>query len=702
MRITDCDEGVFPDNVYGQILVPKLLINAVIDTTLFQRLRSIEQTGGSMRALYPTARHDRFSHSLGVFHLGKRAFETLREQYGKSEFKKADSKSFTPFGDDKWWDKHLLIFMAACLLHDCAHAPFSHTFEPYYKLEMVPFAPEGRVEKIEGISGCEARLFPMQRLDYEMLEAYGVEDDLGFADDYILSRSTHGGGCGSPHERMSALVVKTYFFDRLREAARKLGFDFDEKDCQAIARMIIGCPYSKMLTPELSLLNCMISLLNSDIVDVDKLDYIIRDTTTSGMRNWDVDYEAILKSLTVCVAEAYNESIDDMRMDLHVWQQGAVFEIDTENRESAISIFGKFEIELADDAKANGLSEQYGLKQSGNRAICTNPKGVSEPLRFEKNDVGCAKITLAGNCLVGIDSLTGSIRGTLLNGAIGFEEPSRLRFFLAYGDASINAIISAMEARNSFHRWAYVNPHVLYNASFLKRFMFKWSAKYLCCEKYNDAFRDNSEYPLRNCRSCPAKTVEAEEGPVSVEDIMMAILGLEGFYHPGLVEELCNQNAFGAYWCSNDDDMQALFKRIYLENKMRGPGKNELIDQYFGEYFSRKTKKPIWSSFADFKKCCLLQNAVMPRYSELSETADTSLDKDYFLYGLSSSSTLQELLPDGCDLQKAVIVKASANVRCVDSASVMIAFPDQSVLRLCDVSDIVPYEEKPDFYYIFC
>lgn len=701
MRITDCDEGVFPDNVYGQILVPKLLINEVIDTTLFQRLRSIEQTGGSMRALYPTARHDRFSHSLGVFHLGKKAFETLREQYEKSEFKKSNSKLYAPFINDKWWDKHLFMFMAACLLHDCAHAPFSHTFEPYYKLEMVPFAPERIVENIEGVSDRKVDLFPMQRLDYEMLRAYGVEDELGFADDYILCKSSRDGGCGSPHERMSALVVKTYFFDRLSDAACKLGIDFCEKDCQTIARMIIGCPYSKKVTPELSLLNCMVSLLNSDIVDVDKLDYIIRDTTTSGMRNWDVDYETILRSLTVCLAEAYDDVVDDANKDLHVWKQDTVFEINSESRESVLSITGKFNIEFEDDAKANNFAKRYGLNQSDNLAICTNPEGVSESLRFEKSNGGNVRITLASNCLVRIDSLTGSISGTLLKGEIDFGESKRLRFFLAYRDESINAIISAIEARNSFHRWAYINPHVLYNASFLKRFMFKWSAKYLCCEKYNGSFRDNSEYPLRNCESCPAKSGEAEEKPISVEDIMMEILGLAGFYQPDAVKELCGKNAFEAYWCSSDDDMQALFKRVYLDNKMRGSGKNELIDQYFGEYFSRKTKKPVWSSFADFRKCQLLQNAVMPKYSKLSETADTSLDKDYFLYGLSSSPALQELLPDGCDLQRAVIVKASANVKCVDPASVMIAFHDRFVLRLCDVSGIVPYEEKPDFYYVF-
>ncbi len=57
---------LFKDPVHGYIEVPKDYCRRFIDTPIFQRLRSIEQT--SMRPLFPGARHDRFVHSLGVYH----------------------------------------------------------------------------------------------------------------------------------------------------------------------------------------------------------------------------------------------------------------------------------------------------------------------------------------------------------------------------------------------------------------------------------------------------------------------------------------------------------------------------------------------------------------------------------------------------------------------------------------------------------
>ncbi len=64
---------VFRDPVHGYIEIESIFIDSIIDNEIFQRLKRIEQT--SMRVLFPAARHDRFVHSLGVYHLGKRAFE---------------------------------------------------------------------------------------------------------------------------------------------------------------------------------------------------------------------------------------------------------------------------------------------------------------------------------------------------------------------------------------------------------------------------------------------------------------------------------------------------------------------------------------------------------------------------------------------------------------------------------------------------
>ena len=61
-------EKKFLDTVHGYISVPAEYCDNLIDTRHFQRLRRIEQS--SARSLYPCARHDRFIHSLGVFHIG--------------------------------------------------------------------------------------------------------------------------------------------------------------------------------------------------------------------------------------------------------------------------------------------------------------------------------------------------------------------------------------------------------------------------------------------------------------------------------------------------------------------------------------------------------------------------------------------------------------------------------------------------------
>ena len=57
------------DPIYGYINIEDDFIS-VIDTPEYQRLRNVIQT--SYQALYPSALHNRFTHSIGVFHLGKR------------------------------------------------------------------------------------------------------------------------------------------------------------------------------------------------------------------------------------------------------------------------------------------------------------------------------------------------------------------------------------------------------------------------------------------------------------------------------------------------------------------------------------------------------------------------------------------------------------------------------------------------------
>lgn len=65
----------FKDPVYGYIEIEENIVAGVLDTATFQRLRDIIQT--SYSPLYSSAIHNRFSHSLGVYHLGKIAAHTF-------------------------------------------------------------------------------------------------------------------------------------------------------------------------------------------------------------------------------------------------------------------------------------------------------------------------------------------------------------------------------------------------------------------------------------------------------------------------------------------------------------------------------------------------------------------------------------------------------------------------------------------------
>lgn len=49
--------------------------------------------------------------------------------------------------------------------------------------------------------------------------------------------------------------------------------------------------------------NCYISMLNSKVIDVDKLDYLIRDAYVTGFDTVNIDFERLLSSLTISMNE---------------------------------------------------------------------------------------------------------------------------------------------------------------------------------------------------------------------------------------------------------------------------------------------------------------------------------------------------------------------------------------------------------------
>ncbi|CAB1128218.1 Deoxyguanosinetriphosphate triphosphohydrolase [Candidatus Hydrogenisulfobacillus filiaventi] len=104
------EEKVFKDPVHGYIYVRDPLIWDLINTREVQRLRRIRQLGLTYLT-YPGGEHSRFSHVLGVY-------EVIRQALG------AFRRNRYPWPHE--WDR---LTMAAGLLHDVGHGPFSHATE---------------------------------------------------------------------------------------------------------------------------------------------------------------------------------------------------------------------------------------------------------------------------------------------------------------------------------------------------------------------------------------------------------------------------------------------------------------------------------------------------------------------------------------------------------------------------------------------
>ena len=102
--------NIINDPVFGFIKIPKGLLMDIVNHPLMQRLTRINQLGLAS-VVYPSARHTRFQHSIGAYHLMSGAILSL-QQKGCFIF-----------------DSEAEAAGAAILMHDIGHAPFSHVLE---------------------------------------------------------------------------------------------------------------------------------------------------------------------------------------------------------------------------------------------------------------------------------------------------------------------------------------------------------------------------------------------------------------------------------------------------------------------------------------------------------------------------------------------------------------------------------------------
>src|SRR5271166_2130559 len=99
---------------------------AVLNSPEIQRLRRVHQLGVSYLT-YPGADHSRLVHSLGVLHLMTQMMEHLESNYEDAQVRRAREP-----------------LLAAALIHDVGHGPFSHLFEPCLGMKYLFIVQLGR------------------------------------------------------------------------------------------------------------------------------------------------------------------------------------------------------------------------------------------------------------------------------------------------------------------------------------------------------------------------------------------------------------------------------------------------------------------------------------------------------------------------------------------------------------------------------
>ena len=564
---------VFKDNIHGYIEVPKIFVSLLIDTPIFQRLRSIEQT--SMRVLFPAARHDRFIHSLGTYYLGKKAYAALRRNINQ----RGEQTSFFDTRkkakeNDLFWDKYEILFHIACLMHDCAHAPFSHTFEYIYNLtNKLEYQLVHSIKNKEFASDLQ-RVNPKE---HEMMSALIIDE----------------------HYRTAVLSIMEIYFPH-HKWKRKIGHCME-----FIARAITGTKYSTKNDREHQLLNCFISLLNSNI-DVDGLDYIIRDSVLSGIESYSIDVDRLLGSINVVeVTDLERYTFSGNQLDNVICN--AMFTGSLEGKVKgefrSKTIEGKMSGYVA--AEGNGCFTENIIRLgnavgkvmiSGNDY--TNGKGdkkkeISVPknnvqfLLDEKMNVvlasGSVTTTSNFNCELISSNISFSTVSLKINAKLTGEFSGRIigkldghpaTAVIAYHKSSLSVLENVVHARNYEYLWIYGHHKVAYYSNYLIKELLHKAAKIIVL---NPDIKIN--FPM-------LANVTEPEG------VLTSLLSIESFSNN--LSELMSQ-----YILPNDGDIMHLLKTVYFLNGVNGDPDKEFHDLY-NELLTRKYRNSVWKSQSEF------------------------------------------------------------------------------------------------------
>lgn len=238
------------DPVHGGIPLFAHELDA-IDQPLFQRLRHICQND-ILFMVFPGARHSRFEHSIGTMHVAGRFYKAVIRAYlGEGS---TNGKAIPQAVVDAINYFYHVVRLAA-LLHDVGHAPFSHQFEqPKKTKELLNFDLLWPEDKWKAYYQQK----PVEIHHEHFSVRYALE---------ILTGVRH-----SPVETQDVLVI-------LETATGPPSPTFERHVGQLASFFVPYLPANDSLSSiALSFLRKMIT----SELDVDKMDYLLRDSYYSG------------------------------------------------------------------------------------------------------------------------------------------------------------------------------------------------------------------------------------------------------------------------------------------------------------------------------------------------------------------------------------------------------------------------------------
>lgn len=275
MKLTGYDFGshTIQDPIHGGITFGPIE-KSIIDHSYFQRLHGLRQNS-LLYLTFPSANHTRFDHSVGVMFLADRLLESLLANQSRicgrsisrtdyQEPYRVDGESIEriirTLGEDQYYK---LILRIAALFHDIGHGPLSHLFDDFFP------TPEW--------IGLLA-----QETEYK----------------HIHDRVRKLSDIGKPirHEIMSCAVATSTLL-QCREAFGPFQIDVQEviaDVCAVIDDKVEPSPRLKM-APYLPQ-KLFHDVLSSDL-DVDRMDYLLRDSHMAGVKYGIYDPNRIFKSM---------------------------------------------------------------------------------------------------------------------------------------------------------------------------------------------------------------------------------------------------------------------------------------------------------------------------------------------------------------------------------------------------------------------